>query len=947
MHWRKNLILFLVLGICTSLRAQTGKISGIVYDSLSGEPMIGAAVFIEGTTTGCISDLDGVFAIGNLKPGYYTVMAKLVSYQTAQIKKVLVSATENTTLRILLKPSVNQLKEYVIERSTDRSSSGVLLMEQKEAAVMRDGISADMIKKTPDNAASDVLKRVSGTSIQEGKFAIIRGLNDRYNFTLINGSPLPSTEADRKAFSFDLIPSLALDNMIIAKTASPDLPAEFAGGVIHLNTKEIADEPTLVFSASSGFHSATTGNVFHSDAIQTKPFAPLNKGGRGIPEGIPDGSGFKALSPGEPEKLRYSKLFPNTWKLNRRKALPDSRVQLSAGSPFRFLGKPGGVMMAVSHSASSRFSKVERNAFDVNEGNQLTSALQDSLNKEEINSSAILNLSLNPVKNGYIRFRNLLSIQSEDQTTIRSGTANLSDPATAQSIRGTAFMHTASMLYSGQLGADYHISRLNLKIQGVLGYHHLGKEMPDFRKSTYSRMLTESDAPFRAQLGANVQPDQAGRFYSSLNEDMQSAAWDVQFPLEFFKSDIAETKVKAGFTWYKRMRTFDARQFGYIFRSGPETPAGLRELSQENLFDPENFRYSKGRFFLIDEATNPNDRYGASSSLHAAYLLFDQKFYKKLRLVWGFRNEVFEQNLDALSANAEPVMVRNKHRDWLPSLNASYSLNPKTLIRFAASRTLSRSEFREIAPFAFYDFNIDYVVSGRPDLRQTSIANFDLRFEWFPALGELVSFSIFSKTFTNAIEFINDPDVGVGSRRFGYANVAGARNLGVEAEFRKNLALLDTLWGTSFFSTLSLVGNFAWIHSETEVSSLGWAADGNRPLQGQSPYLINGGIQYIHPEKNYSFSLMLNKMGRRIAYVGNALIPDIYEAPRTVLDMQFRAKISKRVEARLNLSDALAQDQVFYMDMDKNGRFQEIKDNTIFKYSQGMAVSAGLNFSLN
>jgi hypothetical protein len=943
---RYLILCMITLMLSGSLYAQKGKISGKVTDAGTGDVLIGVAVFIEGTTTGASSDLDGLYTIANLTPGSYQITARYISFKTKTISGVQVRAGETSVLNIVMEENRTDLKEFIVESTYNRESASVQLLEQKNASIVSDGISADIIRKTPDNAASDVMKRVSGASIQENKFAVIRGLNDRYNAAYINGSPLPSTESDRKAFSFDLFPASTIDNLVIYKTAAPDLPGEFAGGIIQISTKEIPEDPFLSVSSSAGYNTITTGRTrLYGEGSKTD-WLGFDNGTRALPKGLPDQVTFKSASLSDPKKLEYGKLFSNNWTLNRGNAPLNNNMQVSAGVPFKIFGKQAGFIIAGSRSASYRFSSVDRRLYDVNDDNQILTNVTDSLNKYEVLSGALFNFSIKPGKQTKISFKNSYTLNGEDQTIMRTGANNLSDSSSAQAIRNTAFWYTENKLFTSQLSAEQVITPWKIKIKAGAGYSNIQRDVPDFRRVSYSRLLTETDAPFRAQIGSNVQLEQAGRFYSRLNEDMRSGSGEIFVPLDFIKNTNFGATFKTGYFYQERVRQFDARQFGYIFRPGAGVQASIREQALDSIFDPENFVFKSGRFFMIDEATNPNDRYHAFSSTGAAYLMLDQKLFDKLRLVWGFRQESFRQNLDALSANSEPVAVRTQKNDWLPSLNATFALNAKTNIRLSASRTLSRPEFREIAPFAFYDFNIDYVVAGRPALTTASINNYDLRYEFYPGGGQIISVSLFAKQFTNAIEYINDLDVGAGSRRFGYANVPQANNIGVETELRKNFAFLDSVWNTKFLSNLSFIGNFALIYSAIDVSSFGLSATGVRPLQGQSPYIINTGLQYTDPESGDGASIMINRVGRRIAFVGNVAIPDIYEHPRTVLDIQLTKRVLKKLDIKLTVADLFAQDQSFYMDLNKNKKYDRKEDNTIFNYTFGTTISLGLSIRL-
>ncbi len=925
------------------LVAQTGKISGKVVDAKTGETLIGVAVFIEENKQGASTDLDGKFVINNVAPGSYKLVARYVSFKTKIIEGVVVKAGEVTTANFNLEENTTELGEIEIVSSFNRETANVQLMEQKNAVAVSDGISADIIRKTPDNAASDVMKRVSGAAIQENKFAVIRGLNDRYNAAFINGAPLPSTESDRRAFSFDLFPSNMLDNLVIYKTATPDMPAEFAGGVIQINTKEIPEEAFFQFSTSAGYNSITTFKDRLDYQGGKTDWLGFDDGTRALPEGLPNTDTFKGLLLSDTNKLAYGRLFKNNWALSRGEAPINNSFQISGGVPFKILGAPSGFVASLSRSESYRFSEVERNFYDVLDDNTLLTSYRDSSHRHEVLTGALFNFSVKPGAKSKISFKNSYTLNGEDQTIRRRGGTTLNVPGSELEILNTALWYTANRLFTSQLSGEHVFSSWNAKVKWTGGYSNIQREIPDFRRASYNRLQADSTAPFRLQMGNQVQLEQAGRFFSNLNEDVRSAAVDFTLPLEGINSKKVNTTFKIGYYFQERVRQFGARQFGYIFRPGPNVPSSIRQLGLDSVFDPARFVFQNGRYFMIEEGTNPNDSYTANSRLNAGYFMFDQKLFSKLRLVYGIRFEEFLQRLNSLNSNADSVQVRTLKQDFLPSLNATYELSPKSNLRFSASRTLSRPEFREIAPFAFFDFNIDYVISGNPNLQRASIENFDLRYEFFPGGGQIISVSAFSKRFTNAIEFINDIDVGAGSRRFGYANIPEASNYGFEFEFRKNFAFLDSLFSTRFLGNLIFIGNFSYIVSEVDLSDFGLAGTGVRPLQGQSPYIINSGLQYNDAERGLGMSVMVNRVGRRIAFVGNAAIPDIYENPRTIVDVQLSKRLLKQLEMKLTVSDLLAQNLVFYMDLDNNKRFNAPADNTVFSYTFGLNASLSLS----
>ena len=255
---QKLITTVIALTIGLTAFAQTGKINGQVIDKKNGEELIGVSVSVEGTSFGASTDLEGRFNIVNLKPGTYNLNLSYVGYIKKQLVGIVVKGGESSTINVALEGSSKELSEVVVQGELKKESASALLIQQKNSVTVSDGISADVIKKSPDNTTSDAMKRISGTSIQDNKFAIIRGLNDRYNSAYINGAPLPSTESDRKAFAFDMFPSNMLDNLTISKTATSDMPAEFAGGIIQINTRSIPEKSFVALSLGTGFNTITT-----------------------------------------------------------------------------------------------------------------------------------------------------------------------------------------------------------------------------------------------------------------------------------------------------------------------------------------------------------------------------------------------------------------------------------------------------------------------------------------------------------------------------------------------------------------------------------------------------------------------------------------------------------------------------------------------------------------
>jgi TonB-dependent receptor len=942
-----------VAGILSSFSAfaQDGSITGKVVNEKTGEALYGVVVMLqENTTKGAVTDFEGEFNIRNVVPGTYTVIINGTGLVKKTIPGVQVSKGP-ATLNVTMVDSATEIfgGPVVLKVSLKKETELSQIVARRTAPQISDGITAETIKKSPDNTTSDVLKRVPGASIQDNRFAIIRGLNDRYNQGFINGAPLPSTESDRKAFSFDIFPANMIDNMTILKTATPDMPADFAGGVIIINTRDIPTENFESVSLGASYNTMTTGRQRLTYETGKYDILGFDDGTRALPNNLPDTKTYQSAN--EEDMLSNSKSFKNTWKIEKEKStLPGSSLQMAIGRTYSIKKKDDktddfGVIVSLSHNNSYRMSPVERRDYVVASGNEKRYDFTDSIHRHEVLFGGMLNLAYKSNTSKF-SFKNIYTINSEDQVTQRTGTqVDENNPDYPVNVLNTAMLYSQSDLYSSQLTAEHVFPANMIKIRATGSMNDIYRQVPDFRKQSYSQSFDgDKFTPFSAQIpmgGADI--NQSGRFFSSLKERLYSANYDITVP--FFKEKDYRVDVKTGGFHQWRNRSFDARSFGYVRNFGL-SPKVL-EYGLDTIFAEKNLSNK----LFIKEDTRPTDSYDAGSTLNAAFLMLDNHFTDKVRFVWGVRAESYRQKLDTRDASDKPLTVDTTVTDILPSGNISISLgkNNRSMLRLSGSRTVSRPEFREIAPFAFYDFNLDAVVAGNTQLKRATINNFDVRYEFYPGGAQIVSASVFYKKFKNAIEMLNEPGSGAGSRTFGFQNAPEALNYGVELEFRKHFDFIDSLVGTKYWSGLTMFGNFSYIKSEVDLSKFDGASSGLRPLQGQSPYIINTGASYALPSAT-SFSVMLNRVGRRIAFVGNSAVPDIYENPRTMLDIQVAQTIAKRLNLKVNFSDLLAQDLIFYHDLNKNGKYDADeatnpdKDNAIYTYTYGRNISFSVSY---
>ncbi len=936
--------------------AQGGKLSGQVIDKLTGETIIGGVVRIDGTQLATVTDIEGRFLISNIPVGTYSITVNFIGYRPQQITNVAIRDNSTTQVDFPLSEDLKELKEVEVVAKISRSSVSGMLTLQKNNIALSDVFSSEQMKKNPDRSSSDVLKRISGISIQENKFVVVRGLNDRYNTAYLNGAPLPSSEPDRKAFSFDMFPANLLDNIVVIKSATPEMPGDFAGGVIQINTRNIPDSNFNSLSISSGYNTLSTGKDFTTYAGGKADFVGLDDGTRELPKDLPSTAEFQEFTPAQ--KGEAAKLMKNDWALSNEKAKAPLSFQYTLGNITQLGKNRLGTILAITYNNSNKIATLERNKYeDQATGTPvLQRSYMDKEYSKQVLAGALANFAYTIGANSEITFKNMYNINTEDKVLEREGVRDLFlEPGYRISEKSNAMQFTQNQLYTGQVGGEHHLKASEIKIKWTIGYSDIKRIVPDLRRMIYEKPDVSPDAlpgdPLPEYTAAinitGTTPSSGGSIFSSLNnEKIYSANYDFSKP---FKIGETKNNIKIGGFHQVRDREFTSRTFGYTryqiygFTNPVKFDTGLLQLSQDSIFASENMGLlaPKKGGFKLEEATKQNDKYTASSQLNAGYLMFDNQFVEKLRLIWGVRIESYQQKLSTFNDDGTPSIIDTSNLDILPSANLIFSPNQKSNIRLCYSKTIARPEFRELASFGYFDFLTNYSRKGNPALERAQIDNFDLKYEYFPGNGQVISATAFYKKFKNAIEQVNSSNE---DRLLTFDNAPVATNYGLELEYRVNLAYLlgsddEVLTGIALFT------NAALIKSTVDVSKIVGSNAESRALQGQSPYVLNSGLQYTSPNKKLAFAVSLNRVGRRIETAGNVYELDVFESPRTSLDFQLSKTFFKHMELKLNLRDALAQNIVFYQDVDANKTYNSEKDNTIQKSNAARVFSFTYSYS--
>ncbi|MBC7884176.1 MAG: carboxypeptidase-like regulatory domain-containing protein [Saprospiraceae bacterium] len=909
--------LFIFVLACQMMSAQTGSLKGHIKDNKSNEPMIGATILVAGTETGTTTDFDGNFEIQNLNAGMYLIIISSIGYANLEIDKVRVESGKSTIIETGLDESSLLLDAVEVKAARKTDTEVSVVSEIKQLANIAVGVSSQQITKTQDRDASQVVRRVPGVSIFDDRFIVIRGLNERYNTVLLNDVITPSTEVDVKSFSFDLIPSSAIDRMMVFKSPSADLPGDIAGGAIKIYTKTVPDGDHLSFGVTLGYRGNATGNVVTDYKGSTSDALGFGSKFRDLPSGFPSTKSVIVNAGTEAMIENFKNLNPY-YDVQSKTIMPDVRANINYTKRFFIGDKELTNISYVNYSNTNSFQQMVQNRFLYDESVQSTFNDDNYTNNVRLGAMSNWALILNP-KNK-IEFRNIFNQLATKETVLRTGQLF----ENGLEISNQSFRYEQKSILSSQINGTHELND-HTRLKWIGGFGYTKRSEPDFRRFTSSRELG-SDHAYRIDLQQFESPtlQQAARFWSNMDEFVITGTATFDKIIGTIHSDAEQNKtLKFGVYSEYKDRYFKARWFGIV--NPNRVSADITSQNPEEFFTNDNLRSSR---VFYSEGTNFDDKYTAQNMLNAAYISFYIPFTSRFNTTIGMRGEYNQQMLQSRErGGGQKVDVNNGIFSPMPSLNATYKLNEKHLVRLAYGTTVNRPEFRELAPFTYYDFIFDVSRRGNRDIKVATIHNFDLRYDFYPSKGELITIGAFYKKFHNPIEaavFYNGSTVA-----FTVANSESAQSTGVEIEVRKNL--------TENFMVLF---NASLISSNVVVSGL---SDYSRFLQGQSPYLVNAGLFYTLPEAGLQANVLYNVVGQRIYVIGdNVLSSNVFEMPRNVVDFNI-SKTFGRLEFKAGAQDIFNQPFKLVQDTNRDNKITD-SDGVFQEFRRGSNFYMGVNY---
>lgn len=925
-------LIFSILFLSTSAIAQKGTLSGTVTEKASSLEVIGGNVVIAGTSTGTITEFDGTYVL-ELDPGTYTIEFSYIGFQNFTAENVIITAGETTTLDIALNDDSVELESVVVTAKAFKNTEASVLALRKASTVVLDGISAAQFKKSGDSDVAQAVKRVTGVTLEGGKYVYVRGLGDRYSKTTMNGAEIPGLDPNRNTVQMDIFPTSLIDNIVVYKTFSPELPGDWTGGLVDINTKDFPETYTVSASLSTGFNSNSNfNNEFLSYEGGSTDFLGFDDGTREIPASIENQPGVlldyaAGLNDGAAaaEVANNTRAFDNTWTIDQDAKPLNQGGSFSVGNLYNINGMSLGLNASASYSRSySGYQNGEVGIFQLNGDFATTSRLNpqilltDSEGNEETMWGTLLSGSLKINDANIVSLTGMHNQSGTSTAKYAVGTKNSDDPDDIFQTRSWRYLERSLSTVQAK-GQHLFGENENIKLNWISAYSRSSQDDPDLRFFT-NRINSITGNPFLKPSSDNVPT----RFYRNMVQNNSDTRVSLELPFHQW-NELTGTLQFGGAFNYKN-REFREDRYNFNNNVSAINPPNDADIINQQFLDLSfyfqennlatagaNGYENNGDGVYVSDNFDARNNYNASATTTAVFGKANLLLTDKLTAIVGARLERTFVGLETFDTGSTldrfPNLDGNanllNNTDLLPSLTLNYELSENQKLRLSYSRTVARPTFRELAPFASFALDGGFVFVGNPELQRTSIDNLDLRWEVFPKAGESFSVGAFAKGFTDPIERTFNPEAQ--NTELTYRNVDSARLIGVEVEFRKKLGSL-----ASFLNGFDIATNFTYIHSETDIDAEELAqirvsqpdAEDTRQVFGQAPYVFNSTLSYSS-QKGTKASLSFNMIGDAISVVTRGATPNYFVKSRALLNFRISQKLNNKFTLTAGASNIL------------------------------------------
>jgi outer membrane receptor protein involved in Fe transport len=933
------------------LAQDTGAVAGTVISSWDAAPLAGVVVSVRGTTLAAQTDVNGRYEIRGVAPGDQVLRLSKSGFATAVVTDVRVLPGQTTTLNGNLRPEFYEMEEYEVTAEEFQEQTEKILFERQSAGAMLDAIGSDQFSRLGAGDAGQIVARVTGVSVVGGKFAVVRGLSDRYTRTLLNSVEVPSADPYRMSPQLDLFPSAMIDRVSVSKTFTPDQPGGTGGGTIDIFTKPFPEEPFVKggfgtsFNPESNLKSTFLADPRTSMDMFARPAGPAELTPKlfELTSRInrPNNAGTRETLANAVNRRQQAEAVSGLLRslgttdfggVNRESPL-NSSLNASAGGTTTLFGKPLGLFGALNYSRAFRLLE-DYDVRSYGAGQFLATSGKET--RSNINTDEGANVNIGYRLSDLAEFGfNFLYAHAVDEEA-RKTVIDFIESRAGDTLEKWQLHHTDREVFNYQFRGDHRIEALGGAHLGwTVGLADTSQSEPNHRFMNY---FVDESGRYSFGDAALPVPQYPSRYYRVIDEQSVNTRADLKVPLGFLQGD---SHVKFGWYGSSVERDFREQYFGYSGASGFNNSNPNSYLNDPALLEYQanwlggiRTNYSWQRFVEL-VIGRP---YTASQDITAGYAMLDVVTLPWLRVIGGARVERTDMEINARGVGTSTI----QQTDLLPAAAVVFSVRTNVQLRVSYGETVARPSFREKAPISNYLPDLDLFAEGNPNLKMSSIRSYDARLEWFPAPGDVISVGVFTKDLKDPIELYRVDF----QNAITWINRTEATVRGIEFEARKNLGFLS-----DHLRDLTLGVNLALIESETPLTDVEYRSktdpdnDGipnialgpTRPLFDQSPYIANVDVTYFLARTRTTFTLAANLTGERIV-LSTAQGDDIYEHPPVTLDAFIEQKLGKHLSLRLGIRNLLDEEyrQTYGPEYDNPQRLS---------YRRGRTYSLSLNAS--
>ena len=894
--------------------AQIG-ITGTVIDGDFNEPLPFANILLKETGEGVTSDFDGKYSF-ELDEGTYTLQFSFVGYETKIITEIQVKGNEYTITDVVLNSAAQGLDEVVVSVEASRNSEASVLEIQRKSASLLDGISAQAFKKIGASDIAGAVKSVPGVSVQGGKYVYVRGLGDRYSKSILNGVDIPGLDPDRNTIQMDLFPTSMLSNVLVIKSARAELPADFTGGVIDIITKDFPNKEEFTVSLNMNYNP----DMHFNDNYLTytggsTDFLGFDDGSRKnkIANSIL-GNAFDPRLNQSNSSLNLINRVSNQFDPQMAPKVSNSGMNfgfgISYGNQFNFKnGNALGVLASLSYkNEQTVYENTLDNLYNFSPDKNIFSFEENRIQSGTIGGHNVISSGLFGLtyKTSSSKFKfNGLHIQNGQSTS--GSFRQLTRFSDFIDFNKYNLEYNERSISNGMFSGLHNLDKSNLKLEWTFSGTLAKVHDKDVRNTTFQ----DEEGIFSFQ--ENTEPK---RIWRTLDENNLVGKVDFTKKFEFIGSDAL---LKFGIYGSSKERDFLIAQYSvssnYTSEKDWDNYGGdpNQLFNTNHLIGPSNIKGT----YINPQTTIRQDAniFNAKQQNLAAYISNEFNFSEKLKSIIGLRFENYQVFYTGENSqlgqvfNNENIISKN---NLFPSINFIYNLKENKNLRLAYSLTTARPSFKEASIAEIYDPLSNLFFIGNINIRPTYIDNFDIRYEAYGENAQLFAISTFYKNLTDPIEI---GFVAASFSDYKPLNLQTANVFGLELELRKDLGT----WITGFdnwklnFNGSYIISDEKYSKDELKLRKLGLregqTLGTSRPLQGQSPYLINAGIEYNNQEKGLQGTIFYNVQGKTLQVVGNGFYPDVYTLPFNSLNFNIIKQLKKNRTLTFKVTNLLDDDR--------------------------------------